>query len=85
MCQFKAVAGCAATWDPTVWGPPKRLIVFQIFMSNPFHNVNSYIALSAFSVQVYAQVAMRRGWCGWDGGLASGAAATGSRVQGAAK
>lgn len=24
------VAGHAAAWDPTVWGPRKRLVVFQI-------------------------------------------------------
>jgi hypothetical protein len=51
------------------------------FMANLFHNINFYFALSGFSVQVCAQVGLR----GIAGGGGRGAAAPGSRVEGAAK
>jgi hypothetical protein len=66
-------------------GASKKAGCVSDFMANPFHNINSYFALSGFSVQVCAQVGLR-GVAGADGGWgARGGAAPGSRVQGSGK
>jgi hypothetical protein len=46
------VAGHAAAWDPTVWGPRKRLVVFQILCKTHCIISNFYFALFGFSIQV---------------------------------
>jgi hypothetical protein len=62
-----AVAGSAAAWDPTVWGPRKRLVVFQILCQTHCIIYIFYFAFSGFSAQVCAEVGPR-GVAGAGGG-----------------